>query len=74
MTGRRFKETGREMRKEQECENTATGEIRKERGEKGLGIGEQSLENDVSVRSTEFCQSPDGHLVVQALFRECREA
>lgn len=40
------------MRKEQECENTAAGEIRKERGEKGLGIGEQSLENDVSVRST----------------------
>lgn len=37
------------------------GAIRKEREEKGLGRGGQTIENYVNMRNTEFSQSPHGH-------------
>lgn len=49
------------IRKEHKCENTNTGEMRKEREEKGMGRGGQTVKN-VSMRRTEFSQSPNDHL------------
>lgn len=42
--------------------STGLGEIRKERQEKDLGKGGQTIENGVNMRSAEFSQSPDYHL------------